>query len=157
MRFSTAIAGAVLALPFFAVANPHGHHKGRHDAIARRASGDVAHLNKRDQFNNVRFTFYDVGLGACGQTNQPGDFIVALTTLQFGGGYPGPNCFKSITINYNGKSAQATIMDECMGCPYGGLDFSRGLFDYFAPESEGVLTGSWSFNDAAPSPSPTPP
>ena len=36
-------------------------------------------------------------------------------------------------------------MDECPGCPYGGLDFSRGLFDFFASESAGVLYGEWNF------------
>lgn len=34
---------------------------------------------------------------------------------------------------------------QCPGCPYGGLDFSQGLFDYFAPESAGVIYGRWEF------------
>lgn len=38
--------------------------------------------------------------------------IVLIIVQQYGSGYPGPECFKTITINYNGKSAQATIMDE---------------------------------------------
>lgn len=41
---------------------------------------------------------------------------------QFGGGYPGPNCFKSITISYGGKQAQATIVDEASL-------FSEEIFD----------------------------
>ncbi|EJC98556.1 uncharacterized protein FOMMEDRAFT_161371 [Fomitiporia mediterranea MF3/22] len=101
------------------------------------------------QFKNARFTFYDVGLGACGKTSKPSDFIVALNSQQFGSGYPGPNCFKEITISYGGKTHDATIMDECPGCPYGGLDFSRGLFDFFASEDKGVLTGEWSFKDGS--------
>ena len=40
------------------------------------------------------------------------DKIVALNAPQYGGGSPGPQCFKSITITYGGKTAQATIMDE---------------------------------------------
>lgn len=40
------------------------------------------------------------------------DKIVALNVAQYGGGYPGPYCFKSITIWYGGKTAQATIMDK---------------------------------------------
>lgn len=64
MRFLLSLP--VLALSLFATdaaANPHGglHARRAHDAIARRAPGDVAiHLNKR--FDNARFTFYDVGL-----------------------------------------------------------------------------------------------
>ena len=34
---------------------------------------------------------------------------------------------------------------QCMGCPYGGLDLSKGLFDHLGSESAGVLTGSWEF------------
>lgn len=34
-----------------------------------------------------------------------------------------------------------------MACPWGGLDFSRGLFDVFAPESVGVLYGEWWLNN----------
>ncbi|KAK7693268.1 hypothetical protein QCA50_002835 [Cerrena zonata] len=149
MRLSTLIAGSLasLALPFAAVAHAHGHGR-RHNDVAHRARGDVSHhLYKR--FDGIRYTWYDVGLGACGQYNQPGDFIVALSAINWGDGYPGPNCFKSITISANGKTAQATIMDECMGCPDHGLDFSKGLFEYFASLDAGVITGSWWFNDGS--------
>lgn len=43
--------------------------------------------------------------------------------------------------------------NQCPGCPYGGLDFSRGLFDFFAAESMGVLYGSWAFGSGNPKPS----
>ncbi|PCH38608.1 hypothetical protein WOLCODRAFT_65340 [Wolfiporia cocos MD-104 SS10] len=118
----------------------------RHDSVARRAPGDVA-LNKRQSYSNARFTYYVVGLGACGQTNQPSDFIVALDSSLYGGGSPGPQCFKSITISANGKQTTATIMDECPGCPFGGLDMSEGLFQYFADLGVGVLNGEWWYND----------
>lgn len=49
--------------------------------------------------------------GACGENNVESDFIVALNAIQFGTGYPGPNCFKTITMKYNGKVATAKIMD----------------------------------------------
>lgn len=59
-------------------------------------------------------------------------------------------------MTYNGKSTSATIMDECPGCPYGGLDLSRGLFNFFASESEGVLYGTWNFaGDSQPPPATT--
>jgi len=62
-----------------------------------------------------------------------------------------------ITINYGTKSTTAQIMDECPGCPYGGLDMSEGLFQFFAPLGVGVLYGSWEFNDGGGSPPPPPP
>lgn len=55
-------------------------------------------------------------------TSVESDFIVALNTPQYGGGYPGPNCGRSITISYGGKTAQATIMDQCPSCGFGDLD-----------------------------------
>lgn len=44
-----------------------------------------------------------------------------------------------------GKTGQAMVVDLCPGCPPGGLDFSKGLFDYFGLESLGVLYGAWNF------------
>lgn len=148
----------VAAVLPFTVGGTLGHiQRGRHQELAQRARGDVG-IHKRS-FDNARFTFYDVGLGACGQYSSPSDFMVAINVIQFGPGYPGPLCFKSITISYGGKTAQATIMDKCMGCPNAGLDFSKGLFDYFASEDEGVLYGTWWFNDdisELPTPSVSP-
>ncbi|KAI0797820.1 RlpA-like double-psi beta-barrel-protein domain-containing protein-containing protein [Abortiporus biennis] len=143
MRLSTLFGASLLsiALPLFASAE-HGQSR-RHNSLARRARGDIQHIGKR--FDNARLTFYDVGLGACGQVNVASDFIVALNSDQYGGGYPGPHCFEKIIITYNGKSTTATIMDECPGCPYGGLDLSRGLFGFFASLDEGVLQASWVF------------
>ncbi|KAF9553808.1 hypothetical protein CPC08DRAFT_713430 [Agrocybe pediades] len=116
--------------------------------LAHRSTGEVHHrLAKR--YSNTRWTFYDVGLGACGIVNVPSDFIVALNGQQFGSGYPGPNCFKQIKLSYGGKTAVATITDMCPGCPYGGLDLSRGLFKHFASEDLGVLSGEWSFVDGS--------
>ena len=43
-----------------------------------------------------------------------------------------------------------------MGCGANNLDFSQGLFDFFGPESAGVLHGSWSFGSGNSNPSPTP-
>jgi predicted RNA-binding Zn-ribbon protein involved in translation (DUF1610 family) len=104
-------------------------------------------LSKRD-FSG-RATFYDVGLGACGNTNVASDYIVALNTPQYGSSYPSPNCGKSITISYNGKTAVATIQDQCPGCGYGDLDLSRGLFDHFASEDLGTFQMTWWYNDGS--------
>lgn len=46
--------------------------------------------------------------------------------------------------------------NQCPSCPFGGLDFSRGLFAFFAPESEGEIHGSWTFGSGdPPKPKPT--
>ncbi|KZT74168.1 hypothetical protein DAEQUDRAFT_655203, partial [Daedalea quercina L-15889] len=97
-------------------------------------------LEKRQSYDNARFTYYAVGLGACGITNSASDYIVALDSAL----YDASNeCFQMITLSYNGKTAQAQITDRCPGCPSGGLDLSQGLFQYFADTSEGVIYGEW--------------
>jgi len=120
-----------------------------HALSARKAtsspSNSTSNSTSGGTFTNARFTFYDAGLGACGKTNVASDLIVALKSDQFGSGYPGPHCFEKIRISYNGKESDATIMDECPGCPHGALDLSRGLFKLFASEDVGVIYGSWSF------------
>ncbi|GAW08454.1 Allergen Asp f 7 [Lentinula edodes] len=136
--FSSKIAAAaiILALPFTSFAEFHGHaRQNRHHEIAKRDPGNVE-VFKRDSFSNARWTFFADGLGACGTTNSPSDFIVALNSEQYGsGGY----CYQMITMTYNGKTTTAQITDECPGCPYGGLDLSTGLFEFFADESWGFL------------------
>ncbi|KAK2460568.1 hypothetical protein APHAL10511_007038 [Amanita phalloides] len=136
------LALAALSLGFAVDAHMAGHHHPRrHHELARRASSDIQlHLN-------ARWTFYDVGLGACGKWSHPGDYMVALNAVQFGFGFPGPKCFKSITMRYGGQSVNAIVMDRCIGCPFGGLDLSPGLFEAFASKSEGVIYGTWFFND----------
>jgi hypothetical protein len=58
---------------------------------------------------------------------------------------PGQYCGRRIEITAEGKTAIAEIVDECPGCGAGGLDRSHGLFEHFAPDTKGVLSGSWRF------------
>jgi len=115
-------------------------------AKSTNSSSGEAHLQKR--FTGSKWSFYDVGLGACGHTNNENEFVVALNAEQYGSGYPGPHCGESITLRYNGKSATAKIVDRCPGCPYGGLDLSRSLFRHFASEDLGIIYGEWDFGAA---------
>ncbi|KAI0343860.1 hypothetical protein BDW22DRAFT_1301510, partial [Trametopsis cervina] len=97
-------------------------------------------LTKRVSASNAKFTYYSAGQGACGDTNNDNDWIVAIDS----GHYDSSNwCHKTITLSYNGKSAKAQVVDRCEGCPSGGLDLTPGLFSYFANKDEGVIYGSW--------------
>ncbi|CAD6590259.1 MAG: hypothetical protein TREMPRED_005663 [Tremellales sp. Tagirdzhanova-0007] len=72
--------------------------------------------------------------------------MVALNTPQYGSGYPGPQCFKTITVQANGVTVSGIeILDECPTCDWGGLDMSPFLFQRFASESVGVLSITWWF------------
>ncbi|KAG8748008.1 hypothetical protein FRC10_009760 [Ceratobasidium sp. 414] len=73
-----------------------------------------------------------------------------LNVAQFGDGYPGPNCFKMITICKDNECHPAQITDMCPGCPYGALDMSQSLFEQFASTDAGVFQMTWTFNDGKP-------
>jgi len=136
-------AMTVLALLFAALfsvvsaAHTRPQGAGHKDVIRRSRQTDVA---KRD---SMRFTYYVVGLGACGGFNVPSQFVVALNSDEFD---EQNHCWEMITIWYNGKSTQAQIVDRCPGCPWGGLDFSVGLFSFFNDVSAGVLYGDWYYS-----------
>ncbi|THH13223.1 hypothetical protein EW146_g6970 [Bondarzewia mesenterica] len=93
--------------------------------------------------NSGRGTFFEVGLGACGNTNTDSDLIVALAAADYANG---SHCGQQITITANGKTATATVEDKCPGCSSGDLDMSPSLFQTFAAESVGVVQVTWSFS-----------
>ncbi|KAM0755053.1 hypothetical protein T439DRAFT_273777, partial [Meredithblackwellia eburnea MCA 4105] len=91
-----------------------------------------------------RASYFDVGLGACGIRNSNSDFIVAMNEAQYGDmGAVSSWCFQTITISYGGKSHTAEVTDACPGCPYGGLDMSPALFNYFANPDVGIFYMTW--------------
>jgi len=117
-----------------AVVTPHSfaRRSSRHNglqSIQKRASG--------------QFTYYAVGMGACGKQNIDSDFVVALNTPSWAGG---SHCFEMVTITINGVTNQAQIVDMCESCGPEDLDFSSGLFHYFGgTDAQGVMYGTWSF------------
>jgi hypothetical protein len=57
-----------------------------------------------------------------GQQSYDSQYTVALNSAQYGGGYPGPQCFKNIVVQANGVTVGGVrIMDECPTCDWGGL------------------------------------
>jgi len=138
-----------LVLPLLASASRAGL-SARHSRLNTELSKlQAGALDKLDVFVGARWTWYEVGLGACGKTNVRSDFIVAMNIPQFGEGYPGRHCGKTITMTYNGKTTEAMVMDKCQICPPAGLDLSPALFNFFAPPETGVLFGTWKFTDGS--------
>jgi hypothetical protein len=98
-------------------------------------------------------TWYDVGLGACGQTNVDGDLIVAISHVIFdaystGNPNTNPLCGKSVTIRgKDGASHQAKVVDRCVGCLEGDLDLSHEFFNTVTSNGNGRVSGtSWTWN-----------
>ena len=159
MHFATSLIAALVSLCSLQVVLA-GHidlsgrmvHK-RSPVVGAEGSRDLdlpprQELRKRAE---GRFTFYKTGLGACGGRNVDSDFIVAMNHGQFDSGHW---CGKTVTISFGGKTAQAVVADRCEECPYGALDLSPGLFNYFASAGAGVIYGSW-VEGSAPKPEPT--
>jgi len=142
---------ATISLPLYALAAHHGNHARDHGGVALRARGDL--LPKRN-FPNARMTYYDITVGpvACGgATYGANDFVIALNHPQFGN-TPGssPYCGQTVTITYNGNTVSAVVVDECMGCPYGGIDCTEGVFKALAGSlTAGVIYGTWDFGSGS--------
>ncbi|KAK1229641.1 hypothetical protein PQX77_007276 [Marasmius sp. AFHP31] len=130
------IIPVLLALPSFTAHRRHGHH---HSEVF----GGRSNVPKRGESSSGQLTYYDTGLGACGWQSKPEDFIVALATPQYEGK---SHCGKTITISHDGKTAEATVVDECPTCNSGDLDASEALFKQFADTSTGVVHVEWWFN-----------
>lgn len=73
---------SLLALPLAALGGdhsapntPHGHRRNVRHYLAsdELASGNNTHLARR--VTGVPFTYYDAGMGACGQPNTASDFV----------------------------------------------------------------------------------
>lgn len=95
------------------------------------------------QTYNGDITYYAPGLGACGWTNTDAEHVAALSPSQFSSG---TNCGKTITINKDGKSVKAKVVDLCPGCASGGVDVSSTAFGVLANLDVGRTTVAWSFD-----------
>lgn len=95
-------------------------------------------------------TFYEAGLGACGETTDGSSFSgVALPVGLMGDQSNGnPYCGKTITIKMpTGKTTTATVIDKCMGCMGDAIDLTNFAFDQLAEESVGRTQATWWFNE----------
>jgi len=93
-------------------------------------------------------TYYQTALGACGWTNDgTTEKVVALPHALMGSQSNGnPFCGKTITINANGKSTTAKVVDKCMGCEGFSIDLSEAAFTELDSESVGRTGATWFFN-----------
>lgn len=52
----------------------------------------------------------------------------------------------SQTVQANGKTATATVVDRCASCGTSDIDVSPAVFDQFASEDVGAVQVMWGFN-----------
>ncbi|RVD81206.1 uncharacterized protein DFL_009080 [Arthrobotrys flagrans] len=98
-------------------------------------------------------TFYDAGLGSCGETHSNGDLICALSQVTMSltaGANPNlnPMCGTKIRVmsGSNPTGVIVTIVDTCPGCagPY-DLDLTPAVFDQLGDPLAGVIDVTWDY------------
>ncbi|KAM0486332.1 hypothetical protein ACHAPX_001038 [Trichoderma viride] len=86
-------------------------------------------------------TYYEVGLGACGQTNSDGELVVAVSHSLYD--REGP-CGRNLRVHYEGRSVDVRVVDRCTGCAEDDLDLSPTAFQQvIGPLSIGRATATW--------------
>ncbi|KAJ4481966.1 riboflavin aldehyde-forming enzyme [Lentinula aciculospora] len=102
-------------------------------------------LNKRITHTG-RGTWFEPGLGNCGNRNTASDPIIAMPKSLYDEN-KGSNCGQwiHITDQSTGKVVYGRTEDSCPGCGLGDLDMSPDVFDQFASPDVGILSISWYF------------
>jgi len=93
-----------------------------------------------------RATWFNVGLGNCGEWNTNSDHIVAISKA-FYDANDASNCnqWMQITDTKTGKTFYGQTRDSCQACGYYDIDLSPSLFSEFESLSVGVLSVEWNF------------
>ncbi|KAI0434459.1 RlpA-like double-psi beta-barrel-protein domain-containing protein-containing protein [Xylaria sp. FL1042] len=110
-------------------------------AFGAPLNNTAAAVSERSQTFTGDITYYQPGLGACGETSTDSETVVALSPAQYTG-----NCGKTITITKDGKTATAKVVDKCPSCASGAIDVSSTVFKSLADMSVGRTTVTWSFD-----------
>ncbi|KAI0384922.1 RlpA-like double-psi beta-barrel-protein domain-containing protein-containing protein [Hypomontagnella monticulosa] len=88
-------------------------------------------------------TYYEPGLGSCGETSSDSDRVVALAPAQFASDPQA--CGKTIQISMNNKTTTAKVVDKCPSCADGSIDVSSTAFQDLAPLTIGRAQIEWDF------------
>lgn len=92
-------------------------------------------------------TWYDTGLGACGETSSGDEMVVAIYRGMMGTDSSGTNvnklCGRKVVVTGpGGQTATGTVVDKCFGCndqPY-NIDLSKAMFKAIG-DGDGVIQG----------------
>ncbi|EQK97956.1 hypothetical protein G6O67_004842 [Ophiocordyceps sinensis] len=86
-------------------------------------------------------TYFNPGLGACGETNGDGDAVAALSASLFDAERP---CNRNIRVSYQGRSLTVRVVDRCQACAHDDVDLSPSAFQHVIGDlALGRVTASW--------------
>ncbi|KAK4038337.1 RlpA-like double-psi beta-barrel-protein domain-containing protein-containing protein [Parachaetomium inaequale] len=117
--------------------------------ISATGAIEAAGADKRAALTSGKFTYYNAGLGACGQTHSDADLVVAMSHVDFDPSSPNgspnnnPLCGRRIRAAIGGKTVDVTVVDRCEACNSGDLDLSPTAFGVLSALSVGVIQGTW--------------
>ncbi|KND89132.1 Papain inhibitor [Tolypocladium ophioglossoides CBS 100239] len=111
-------------------------------ALAAPTQGDAVNsLEARDNTGSI--TYFNPGLGACGQTNGDNDAIVAVSAALYDSQHP---CNRNIRVSYHGRSVVVKVVDRCTGCAFNDLDLSPSAFRQVIGDlGIGRATATWAW------------
>lgn len=106
-------------------------------------------------------TYYEPGLGACGETDGPNDNVVAVSHILFdaagstssngGNSNNNPLCGKMLRATRfdaeygQERSLDLKVVDRCTGCQPDDLDTTEGAFGKMAPVASGRVVVTWAW------------
>ncbi|KAK7700746.1 hypothetical protein SLS57_011998 [Botryosphaeria dothidea] len=152
--FLLVLLGVVIAIIALAV--------GLGVGLSKKSGSENLPLPNNSDQHTGDLTFYNPGLGACGETSTDNDDIVSLSWKIWNEVQTGsdPNqvvlCGKKIRARrFNEdvsaeRSVDLTVVDRCTGCEPTDIDVSPGAFEKLAPIASGRVTVTWAWLDAAP-------
>ncbi|KAJ5938115.1 hypothetical protein N7454_004457 [Penicillium verhagenii] len=101
-------------------------------------------------------TYYDPGLGACGDTNTESEMICAVSHIIFDAASTSSNpndnplCGLKIRIRRDGASVDVKVVDRCVGCAETDLDVTEAAFEKVASIPLGRVTMEWAWLETSP-------
>ncbi|KAJ5553883.1 hypothetical protein N7513_003842 [Penicillium frequentans] len=101
-------------------------------------------------------TYYDPGLGACGDTSTESEMICAVSHIVFDAASTSSNpndnplCGLKIRIRRDGQSVDVKVVDRCVGCAETDLDVTEAAFEKVASIPQGRVTMEWAWLEKSP-------
>ncbi|KAI8071051.1 RlpA-like double-psi beta-barrel-protein domain-containing protein-containing protein [Gongronella butleri] len=128
------------------------HHKKKKTSSKSKSKKKSSKSKKKSSKSKGTFkgdgTYFNPGLGSCGQTDGDHDMIAALNAPQMGysaNPNKNPNCGRYAQVKGPKGTVKVKIVDTCPPCKSGSLDLSPAAFAKIANLAAGRVPITWSW------------